>query len=430
MNSKKDSGIFSRINLYQGYKYIKRKELKLINKIKDKVQAAKIAAGIFDKVAYTGPWTVQIDITNNCNNDCVGCWCHSPMLKELAMTKDMKAKFLTYDVAIKLIDDLDDLGVRDIYFTGGGEPFMHPKAVDIMEYVKKLGMRCDMSNNFTMVTKEKAQRLVLAGVDNMNCSIWAGSKEAYARTHPNKTEEAFVDLEKKFLDIYEIKKKYRKNKPTLNIYNVVSTKNYDDFDNMIEFAFRAKADGIDFTPTDIVPGKTDSLMLNKKQREWLIDKVKNIWPKFYSWEKKYKHKIVFRNYMQFLRRLESNETEKGVYDKSIIGKIPCYAGFTFLRVLATGDVNSCLKSVRIPIGNIYEKSIKEIWYNEKEKEFRKHTIDYDVNNPFFNNIGNMYQKGNGCLLCCDNLGLNLAVHGKLEKFNPVTKKLAAVAKYL
>ncbi len=383
--------------------------------LKDNYAKNKIITGIFRKEAIIGPFSVHLDLTNKCNNDCISCWSFSPLVGLSTMSLETRRKQLPYDLVIGLINDLHRIGTREIYFTGGGEPFMHPKAVDIMEYVKKLGMRCDMSNNFTMVTKEKAQRLVLAGVDNMNCSIWAGSPEAYEKTHPNKTKETFVDLEKKFLDIYEIKKKYRKNKPTLNIYNVISTKNYDDFDNMIEFAFRAKTDGIDFTPTDIVPGKTDSLMLNKKQREWLIDKVKNIWPKFYAWEKKYKHKIVFRNYMQFLRRLESNETEKGVYDKSIIGKIPCYAGFTFLRVLATGDVNSCLKSSRIPIGNIYEENIKDIWMNSRQQEFRKHTIDYDVDDPYFNKIGNTTQEGNGCLYCCDNLGTNLVFHDLVQE---------------
>lgn len=396
---------------------------KIANKLKDASQKARIALGIMRKKPLTGPWTVQIDITNTCNNDCVGCWCHSPLLGEFAMSEDEKKKFLPFKLVLKLLDDLDDLGVRDIYFTGGGEPFVHPNAVDIMEYVKKKGMRCDMSNNFTMMDEKKIERLIKAGVDNMNCSVWAGSPEAFERTHPNKTASAFFRMEKMFRHFYERKKYLGKDKPTLHIYNVISTLNYDDFENMIEFAFRCKVTGVDFTPTDIVPGKTDSLMLDKKQRESLALQVKNIWPKFYEWEKKYEHKLIIKNYDQFLRRLSSDETEKGVYDKSIIGTIPCYAGYTFLRILADGSVNSCLKSIRIPIGNIYDKSIKEIWHSKKQCKFRKHTLDYDINDPFFNDIGNMFQKGNGCLLCCDNLGLNLAIHGEMEKVPKILRNL-------
>ncbi len=402
----------------------------MLTRLKDNVQKAKIAAGILQKKPLTGPWTVQIDLTNSCNQNCIGCWCHSPLLGELAMDEETKKLSLPYEVVIKLIDDLDNMGVRVIYFTGGGEPFMHPKAVEIMEYVKKKNMRCEMSNNFSLVTKSKIKRLVRAGVDNMNCSIWAGSPKAYVKTHPNKTEKEFHKIHERFLYMDKIKKKYNSKKPELYIYNVISTYNYDDFENMVEFAFKSRVQGVDFTPTDVVPGKTDQLMLNKKQREWLAEKMKNIWPKFYYWKKKYNHPIEFRNYDQFFRRISSKETEKGVYDRSIIGQIPCYAGWTFLRVLASGDVDPCLKAIKIPVGNIYDKSIKEIWNSKKQCEFRKHTIDYDIDNPYFQNMGNEHQKGNGCVLTCDNLGINLSVHGQMINLNPIEKKLIRLSKFL
>ena len=69
--------------------------------------------------------------------------------------------------------------------------------------------------------------------------------------------------------------------------------------------------------------------------------------------------------------------------------------------------------------------------NSNQCTFRKHTIDYDVKDKYFNNIGNMWQReGNGCLLCCDNLGLNLATHGGIEKLGPIKRKLVKLAKML
>ncbi|MFH2020499.1 MAG: radical SAM protein [archaeon] len=387
----------------------------------DKLQSAKIAGGILAKKAITGPWTVQIDIINNCNNDCVGCWCHSPLLGELAMSPEIKKKYLETNLVMKLIDDLYKLGARDMYFTGGGEPFMHPDSVKIMEYVKSKGMRCDMSTNFTLMTEEKAMRLVDAGVDNMNCSIWAGSSEGYERTHPNKSASTFEQLRKKLFFMSHYKKKKMTAMPNIQIYNVISTLNYDDFENMIEFAFQVKANGIDFTPTDIVPGKTDTLMLDEKQRLWLLDKIRKIPKKIQYWEKYYRHRLTNMKLGSLARRMESDETEKGKYDKNIIGTFPCYAGFTFLRILADGSVNSCLKSQNIEIGNIYHNSIKTIWNSAKQEEFRNHTINYRVDNPYFNQIGNRYQSGNGCLLCCDNIEFNHLVHKKIRKLGPLLR---------
>lgn len=385
-------------------------------KIKDWYRMQLILLGVRTKKVLTGPWHVQIDLTNACNNNCVGCWCHSPMLEELAMDAETKKKFIPFDVAKKLINDLASMGTREIYFTGGGEPFMHPQTIELIEYVKSKGLRCDMSNNFTLLNQDKIKRIVQAGMDNMNCSIWAGSASAYVKTHPNKTEADFEKIVERFETFNHEKKRLGTSKPTLRIYNVISSLNWDDFDNMLEFAHRVKADGIDFTPTDIIPGKTDSLMLDQNQTGQLADKLKRIRPQLANLERKYSHRIYFHNYDQFLRRLESTNTQNGVYDESIIGTMPCYAGWTFLRILADGNVNSCLKTVRMPIGNIFEDSIKNIWKNAKQSEFRKHAIDYDVNDPYFFNMGNSHQKNtNGCLLCCDNLGLNLLIDGKLKK---------------
>ena len=58
------------------------------------------------------------------------------------------------------------------------------------------------------------------------------------------------------------------------------------------------------------------------------------------------------------------------YDAEILNQMPsCYAGWSFARILATGEVNSCLKSFKMPVGNIFESSFPEIWQNEKQEEY-------------------------------------------------------------
>lgn len=379
---------------------------------KDNIQKYKIVAGIILKKPLAGPYSVHIDLTNHCNNDCISCWSFSPLVGFHTMDEETRKKQLPRKVAFRLINDLASMGTRQIYFTGGGEPFMHPDAIELMEHVKKKGMQCDMSTNFTLINEEKAKRLVNAGIDHINCSMWAGTAEAYEKTHPNRTAKDFYKVEKMIMYLNRIKNDL----PKVTIYNVISTQNYDDFDNMVEFAFKVKADAVNFTPTDVVPGFTDSLMLDKKQAIRLKKDVEKIWDKINLWEKKYKHKIEFQDYELFLKRISSENADKGIYDREVIGKIPCYAGFSFLRVLATGEVNSCLKSGRIPIGNIHKGSIKNIWKSKEQNRFRKHTLNYKIDDPFFHNIGNTTQKGNGCLYCCDNIGWNTIFHKEVVKF--------------
>ncbi len=75
-----------------------------------------MVAGILDgSDAFTGPLSVQIDLTNKCNNNCIGCWCNSPLLGNKAMDPETKRKKLPFELVKKLIDELDKMCVREIF---------------------------------------------------------------------------------------------------------------------------------------------------------------------------------------------------------------------------------------------------------------------------------------------------------------------------
>ncbi|MCM2326072.1 MAG: radical SAM protein, partial [Candidatus Woesearchaeota archaeon] len=257
---------------------------------RNKFQKTKIVIGIIKKKPITGPYSVHLDITNHCNNDCISCWSYSPLVGYDTMDRETRKKQLPKKLVLKLIADLADMGTREIYFTGGGEPFMHPDALEIMEYVKKKGMECDMSTNFTLIDKKKAARIVKAGIDHINCSIWAGTPKTYVETHPSRDAKTFHKIVETLNFFSALKRRTGKNRPKITLYNVISTKNHADFSNMVELAFRTRADAVNFTPTDIVPGYTDSLMLSDLQRDELRKDVLGIWNSIKGWERKYKHK--------------------------------------------------------------------------------------------------------------------------------------------
>ncbi|MFA5272450.1 MAG: radical SAM protein, partial [Candidatus Omnitrophota bacterium] len=144
--------------------------------------------GIFDgRKAFKGPFHVQIDLTDYCNNNCLACWCNSPLLEEKKHS-DQQKHSLPFELAKELMDNLSEMGTQEIYFSGGGEPFCHPRIMDILAYAKKKGFVCYVNTNFTLLDKDKINKLVDLGVDHLTVSIWAATAEVYAKTHPNKTE--------------------------------------------------------------------------------------------------------------------------------------------------------------------------------------------------------------------------------------------------
>ena len=382
-------------------------------KLNWKISEIKMVAGILDgSEAFTGPLSVQIDLTNKCNNNCIGCWCNSPLLGDKAMDPETKKKELPFELIKKLIDELDEMCVREVYLTGGGEPFMHPKVMEVIAYIKSKGMGCDMSTNFTLINKERAEKLVGLGIDHMNISMWAGTAEIYVKTHPNKKEDDFYRMRDMLIYLGELKKKERKKKPIINIYNVISNLNYDEIKEMIDFAFLVRADSVDFTMMDPVEGRTEILLLNEEQRYELIKEISKVREYVNKKNAEFGVELKVNSLEQFLRRVSNENSKEGNYDSNIVDTIPCYAGWTFARVMANGNILSCLKSHLMPIGNIYKQSFKKAWYSKKQRLFREKS-KCKKSDSYFSKIN--------CYKSCDNLGTNLSIHGKIQSL-PVFSK--------
>ncbi len=376
--------------------------------------------GVFDGLyAYKGPRCAQIDLTNRCNNNCIGCWCNSPLLEERLLPSRITDQTLPKKLVISLLDELSDMGTEEIYFAGGGEPFMHPDAMEIFSYAKQKGFHVSINTNFTLVDKTKAQRLVDEGVDHMIISIWAGTPAVYSRTHPNKTEETFVKI-KEVLTFLNQYKESKGSPPVIKVYNVVFNLNYEDFENMIDFVIDTDSEAVEFTLIDTIPGKTDKLLLSKDQVSVLYETAKRV-------KARKDERVWLGNYDNFLRRLSSSCQDKGEYDRDVLNKVPCYAGWAFIRIIASGDVNSCLKSHRIPIGNLHKQSFRSLWNNSRQREFRKRTRFFRQDDPYFRFIGNDTNATVGCFRSCDNIGHSLLVQKNLERLNGWQKRILKTA---
>ncbi|MDP8216560.1 MAG: radical SAM protein [Candidatus Kaelpia imicola] len=383
--------------------------------------------GIFDsKYAYKGPFHVQIDLTNNCNNDCIGCWCNSPLLEEQRMPSELKKQYIPFNTLKGVLNEVKEVGAKEVYYSGGGEPFMHPEIMEVLEYTKRLGLICYVNTNFTLLDKNKIDRLIAIGVDHLTVSIWAGSAETYSDTHPNKSKEIFYKIKENL--IYLNRNKNRA--PLIKLYEVIFNLNYHEIKEMIDFARSSCCESVEFTLIDTIPGKTGRLSLNKREREELYSNCseisKELAPNF-----NYRGVHLFR-FDQFMRRLSEDEAvREAKYDRNIIDSMPCYIGWLFARILPDGNINTCLKSHRFPVGNIYEGSFREIWNSPRQIYCREKMLCYEKKDPFFKIIGNDPDiEEAGCYKSCDDIGRNLHMHKKIMSLTKLERLvLRLIAKY-
>ena len=357
------------------------------------------------RYAFKGPDTIQIDLTDRCNNNCIACWCNSPLLSKerLNRHKDVLSTLLVK----KLIAEASKMGLKEIYFSGGGEPFMHPDILDIISYAKEAGIICSINTNFTLINREIVARLISLKVDYLTVSVWAATADVYEALHPGKSERDFRDIK----DTLSLLNSLKNTHPYVKVYNVICNGNYHQIKQMVHFASETGSNALEFTLVDTIPGATDKIILSEEQRDFVLKQFDEIRSDGHSQNS---HVPQILNEEHFLRRVSNPDAQYAKYDSRFINNMPCYIGWIFARVMPNGDVNSCLKSHRFPIGNLYKQSFRKIWNSDKQAYFRNKTLTADKDDPFFSLIGNDPNCKMGCYKSCDDMGRNIYMDNKIK----------------
>lgn len=365
--------------------------------------AARLAGVASGELGLIGPEVVQIDLTDRCPNNCIGCWARSPFLRPEDNYDGLEKGELETDVVIKLLDELEKLRVNHIFFGGGGEPFAHPDVMRIIEEAKKRRFFVTVNTNFLLMDPHRVEWLFSLGIDELIISLWAATAETYALCHPNQTPETFGKIIANIQHLQHLKRTHNKKVPRLKLYNVICNLNYREIPEMAWLGHHLAAEKVEYAAFDPIPRRTDHFMLQPQQIAdalKLIESVKDV------------PEPPRIDYALFVRRLKHPDAVKGAYDNGIYFNLHCFAGWFFARITTTGELHSCLKSHRIPVGNIHEKSFAELWNSPAQREFRRHTFKIDVNDPYLRKIGHDIDFPlPGCFRICDNIGQNELIQG-------------------
>lgn len=88
-----------------------------------------------------------------------------------------------------------------IRMSGGGEPMLHPQAVELMEYAKQKGAKVGLITNGSRFTEESCRRLLQAGVDMIEFSVDAADPETYGRVRAGLKWEVLLTNVKRMVDM-------------------------------------------------------------------------------------------------------------------------------------------------------------------------------------------------------------------------------------
>lgn len=348
--------------------------------------------------AYRGPDVVQIDLTDKCNSHCLACWLHSPLAGRMAHPDWDQ---LEYSKVLSFISDIKRAGSREIIFSGGGEPFCFQQIWEVLAHCQQLKMPFRIHTNFTLLDEAGIRRLLqFDKLLSLAVSLWDPETQRYATVHGR--NGATLELVERNLILLN---RLKPAKVKVKICMVVNNLNYLSLTKMAEFAMATGCDFVEFSVTDVIPGVTDTLLLNKEQ----LAALKTEFIGLFNMLKLPKNKLKVENADIFLRRISCPGAALGEYDSGV-ENTPCYAGWFFLRLRANGDYNSCLKSHRVPVGNIYKDSFSSVWNNPAQQEFRQQGLTIVKDRDYFSFIGNAEGSEIGCRRVCDNYVVNAHMH--------------------
>ncbi len=288
----------------------------------ENLRRLKILGGsIHGSRALTGPTSVMIDICDRCNFRCSLCWFHSPYLDH---DDKSKKEILDFDVLQGTLDALITLGVQEIQLTGEGEPFMHPRAMDVIRRVKSSGLRLQITSNGSYFNDSMISEIVDLGVNELSISLWAGTPEGFVGLHPGTGAKTFDAVVGNLSKLHEAKRRRRSDLPKTRIVNAICTTNVREIPEMIELGERVGADEIYFRFGGITPG-VEFLSLTEEDGQYL----KELLPPLIESRKGKTPRTNLRENM--LDLLDAGDFD-GIYLGGLADRIPCYVGWYFARV--------------------------------------------------------------------------------------------------
>ena len=298
------------------------------------------------KIMYKPPSVLVWEFTNKCNLYCIHCGSECSI--------DSNLNELTTEEALNLCQEISELK-PDIVTITGGEPFLRPDWMIIMDRLNKLDVKFTVMTNGTLLDEKLVEKLLIVKPSSVGVSIDGGTADVHD---------------------YIRGRKGSFNK-TLNAMNLLLEAGvYTTVNTTLQ---RINVHQVNLIKDIILLYGIDAWKIQMAYPHGRMDKKTIITENQFYEASKY---IV-----NFSRRYKNIFTTGGDcfgYYGTLQPRNHwngCHAGINSIGVLSNGDIKGCTAiPCEIPIeGNIREKSLIEIWNNSDafsyNRKFKREMLD-------------------------------------------------------
>ena len=173
------------------------------------------------------PTYVQIEPVGQCNLRCQMC----PIQFRQDGPPFGPPAFMAFEHFTTLIDQFEEL--RELHLQGLGEPMMHPRFFDMIEYAVEKGIRVTTNTNLTLLTTARAERCVTSGLHGIHVSIDGASAETYERIRARAHFDRVVrNLER----LMEARRRHASRLPDVQLVLVIMRQNLSELPELVRLA--------------------------------------------------------------------------------------------------------------------------------------------------------------------------------------------------
>lgn len=183
------------------------------------------------------PYKLILVPTNRCNLKCFCCPnAYARSVGKFSRFKEEKE--LSDEQWLSVVKEGLDIGVKEWYILGGGEPMVRKKLVlKIVEKVKKEDSSniCEIITNGTLWDKKDVKKVIKSRLDRLLISVDSNDElHDYLRGK----EGVFSSATKTLMYFQKYKSKLKSDKPFVQMNSVINNRNYNKIKGLVDYASR------------------------------------------------------------------------------------------------------------------------------------------------------------------------------------------------
>ena len=168
------------------------------------IKASMNRVPLEESIPLQSPFHVFLEASGFCNFHCFFC---PHGANPINIRKGDGEQTMSFELARKCIDDLCKFPqkIKALSFSSNGEPLLNNKLHEIIAYARdaKVADGIDFTTNACLMTRKIADKIIKAGVQRINISIYGLDEEQYFRT--TKTRIDFGQFLENLKYLYEIR---------------------------------------------------------------------------------------------------------------------------------------------------------------------------------------------------------------------------------